>query len=75
MINKIVGALVAVAIAVSVVSVSCFAADVEDQKAVLITGASSGIGRAAAEKLAADGYFVYAGARKAADIDDLNKID
>jgi NAD(P)-dependent dehydrogenase (short-subunit alcohol dehydrogenase family) len=75
MINKIVGALVAVAIAVSVVAVSCFAADVEDQKAVLITGASSGIGRAAAEKLAAEGYFVYAGARKAADIAELNKID
>ena len=75
MINKIVGAVVAVAFAVSAVSVSCFAADVEGQKAVLITGASSGIGRAAAEKLAAEGYFVYAGARKAADIAELNKIN
>ncbi len=44
-------------------------------KAVLITGASTGIGRNAAERLAADGYFVYAGARKAADIEELNKID
>lgn len=47
----------------------------DGQKAVLITGASSGIGRAAAEKLAANGYLVYAGARKAEDIDELNKID
>ena len=45
------------------------------QKAVLITGASTGIGRHATEYLAAEGYFVYAGARKAADIDALNKIE
>lgn len=45
------------------------------QKAVLITGASTGIGRNAAERLAAAGFFVYAGARKAADIEALNKID
>lgn len=45
-----------------------------DQKAVLITGASTGIGRHATETLAADGYFVYAGARKQKDLDALNKI-
>ena len=45
------------------------------QKAVLITGASSGIGRLTAEQLASEGYFVYAGARKAKDIEALNKID
>jgi NAD(P)-dependent dehydrogenase (short-subunit alcohol dehydrogenase family) len=44
------------------------------QKAVLVTGASSGIGRNLTEKLAAEGYFVYAGARKQADLDALNKI-
>jgi len=44
------------------------------QKAILVTGASSGIGRNLAETLAADGYFVYAGARKQADLDELNKI-
>ena len=42
----------------------------EMQKAVLVTGASTGIGRKIAEDLAEQGYFVYAGARKAADIDD-----
>jgi len=44
------------------------------QKAVLVTGASSGIGRKITETLAAQGYFVYAGARKQSDLDELNKI-
>ncbi len=48
---------------------------VVDQKAVLITGATTGIGRASAERLAAEGYFVYAGARKDADMEELNQID
>ncbi len=45
------------------------------EKAVLITGASSGIGRLTAERLAGAGYFVYAGARKQSDMDALNAID
>lgn len=46
-----------------------------DQKAVLITGASSGLGRAMAEAMAANGYFVYAGARKDQDLEELTAID
>jgi NAD(P)-dependent dehydrogenase (short-subunit alcohol dehydrogenase family) len=43
-------------------------------KAVLVTGASSGIGRKITERLAADGYFVYATARKDADLKALAAI-
>jgi len=46
-----------------------------DQKAVLVTGASSGLGRVMAETMAANGYFVYAGARKDKDLEELNAIE
>lgn len=45
------------------------------QRAVLVTGASSGIGRKITELLASQGHFVYAGARKAEDIAALSKIN
>ncbi len=44
------------------------------QRAVLVTGASSGIGRKITELLASQGHFVYAGARKAEDLAALSKI-
>ena len=44
------------------------------QKAVLVTGASSGLGRMLAETLASKGYRVYAGARKDRDLEALNAI-
>ena len=46
-----------------------------EQKAVLVTGASTGIGRKITEALANNGYFVYAGARKQRDLDALNALD
>jgi len=45
------------------------------RRAVLVTGASSGIGLRTAEVLAENGYFVYAGARKQKDLDALNALD
>ena len=46
-----------------------------EQKAVLVTGASTGIGRNMAERLAREGYFVYAGARKDKDLAELDAIE
>ena len=43
-------------------------------KAVLVTGASTGIGRKITERLAADGYLVYATARKEEDLKALGAI-
>jgi NAD(P)-dependent dehydrogenase (short-subunit alcohol dehydrogenase family) len=43
-------------------------------KAVLVTGASTGIGRKITERLAGHGYFVYAGARKDTDLQALAAI-
>jgi len=45
------------------------------QKAVLVTGASTGIGRKITELLAASGVFVYAGARKEKDLKELDAMD
>lgn len=46
-----------------------------DQKAVLVTGASTGIGRKITETLAAKGIFVYAGARKEKDLKELDALE
>ncbi len=57
------------------VSIGASPASADEQKAVLITGASTGIGRNMAETLAREGYFVYAGARKDEDLAELDAID
>ena len=58
------------------VPVACAGQDGEkQQRAVLITGASTGIGRKIAEDLAGMGFHVYAGARKQKDLDALNAIE
>lgn len=49
-------------------------ADSEPQRAVLVTGASSGIGRRTTELLAQKGFFVYATARKDDDLKELAAI-
>lgn len=72
----------AIAVALTLFLVSCPGVTLpaspetaDAKRAVLITGASSGIGRMTAERLARSGYFVYAGARKQSDIDALNAIE
>jgi NAD(P)-dependent dehydrogenase (short-subunit alcohol dehydrogenase family) len=47
----------------------------DGQKSVLVTGSSTGIGRNLAETLAEQGHHVYAGARKDADLAELNAIE
>ncbi len=44
-------------------------------KSVLVTGATTGLGRNLAETLAAKGYHVYAGARTDAEMAELNAIN
>jgi NAD(P)-dependent dehydrogenase (short-subunit alcohol dehydrogenase family) len=43
-------------------------------KAVLVTGASSGVGLAITQYLASHGFYVYAGARKEEDLKHLNTM-
>lgn len=45
------------------------------KRAILVTGASTGLGRMLAESLASKGYFVYAGARKDKDLAALDAIE
>jgi len=64
--------LVATLFALQVVPQQSFAGE---EKAILVTGASTGIGRHLAEALAVEGYHVYAGARKDNDLAELDAIE
>ena len=66
--------IVAGGIGVLLCAVPAFAQATGAQKAIVVTGASSGIGRKVTERLAANGFFVYAGARAQKDIDELSAI-
>ncbi len=52
-----------------------FAEETSPAKAVLVTGASSGIGLQIAETLSRNGFYVYAGARKAEDLKMLDAME
>jgi len=67
--------IAAIAITVTTPNIGHFQNSTNDgQKAVLVTGASTGIGRKLTERLAAHGYFVYATARKETDLQALATI-
>ncbi|UCC83139.1 MAG: SDR family NAD(P)-dependent oxidoreductase [Gemmatimonadota bacterium] len=51
------------------------AQELENQRAVLITGTSTGIGLRMTEVLSQNGFFVYAGARKAEDLERLDAME
>lgn len=67
--------LVLFALTAGIPSTSLAAGDDSHQKAVLVTGASSGIGLKIAEKLSGSGFYVYATARKEADLARLDAMD
>jgi NAD(P)-dependent dehydrogenase (short-subunit alcohol dehydrogenase family) len=68
--------VIGLAVLTFLVSVSTTAAqETEDVRAVLVTGASSGIGQRTTEVLSENGFFVYAGARKAEDLARLDAME
>ena len=67
-------AVMMLALFIANLAIQAVAFDGIPSKAVLVTGASTGIGRRITERLAGDGYFVYAGARKDSDLEALGAI-
>ncbi len=72
--NKLLQFIFSVAIVIALIAAPQTVA-AEQTKSILVTGASTGIGRHLAESLAESGYHVYAGARKDKDIAALDAID
>lgn len=46
----------------------------KNRKVILITGASSGMGKVTAERLAQDGHIVYGAARRVEEMEELKKL-
>ncbi len=63
------------ALVLVVAAPGAFAEDVPNAKAVLVTGANAGIGLRIAETLSRNGFYVYAGARKAEDLKMLDAME
>ena len=62
-------------IATSVLIAAPQTAIAQHKESILVTGASTGIGRNLTEALAGNGYHVYSGARKDKDLAELDAID
>ena len=75
MLNKIMLSLSLLAFATGVLAADHGANEDAHQRAVLVTGASSGIGLKITEKLADSGFYVYATARKESDLARLDAMD
>ena len=70
--------VIAVAVAATLLAIAVAtptAALSDEHNSILVTGASTGIGRNLTETLAENGYHVYAGARKDADLAELDAIE
>lgn len=64
------------ALVLALVLAACGSARADDEpRAVLVTGASSGIGLSITRLLSTNGHFVYAGARKDADLERLDAME
>jgi len=72
--NKLLHFIVA-AIAAAVIFAAPHTVLADAHKSILVTGASTGIGRNLTETLAENGYHVYAGARKDKDLAALGAIE
>jgi len=72
--NKLLTCITSLAVVLAVLAAPSMAL-ADDQKSILVTGASTGIGRNLTETLAENGYHVYAGARKDEDLAELDAIE
>jgi len=72
--NKLLTCITSLAVVLAVLAAPSMAL-AGDQKSILVTGASTGIGRNLTETLAENGYHVYAGARKDEDLAELDAIE